>query len=468
MAEPVTPRVLWTNWAGNQRTTAEVIRPGTVAETVAAVRAAAAQGRRIRPVGSGHSFTALAVTDGYHLQPGGDPLAGPLDGLADRPGGGPLAGPGDGPLAGPGGGAGVRVDVDRRQVTVPAGTTLRALNRLLDRHGLALPNLGDIDAQTIAGAISTGTHGTGARLGCLATAVTALTLVTGTGEVLRCSADQHPDVFAAARVSLGALGILVDVTLQCVDAFVLHAHERPARLGDVLADLPALVEAHDHVEFFWFPYTDRVQVKTNDRVPVDDRPLSRWRGWLDDDLLANTVFGAACRLGRAVPALAPTISATAAGLLGERRYTGRSDRVFCSPRRVRFTEMEYALPRAALPEALDALRRIVDTLPTRVLFPAEVRFTAADDIWLSHGHGRDSAYLAIHQYAGMPYEPYFRAFERVATDLAGRPHWGKLHWRDAESLAPAYPRFADFQRLRDRLDPHRVFANPHLTHLLGP
>jgi L-gulonolactone oxidase len=437
MAGTAPSTAIWSNWAGNQRATATaILRPTSLADVTEAVRAAAAAGDRIRVVGSGHSFTGVAVTDGRRME------------LTDLD-------------------TGVRVDVDHRLVTVPAGITLRALNGLLAAHGLALPNLGDIDAQTIAGAISTGTHGTGAAYGCLSTFVEALTLVTGTGEVLRCSADEHPDVFAAARVSLGAVGVLVAVTLRCVDAFVLHAHERPAPLEAVLADLPALVEGHDHAEFYWFPYTDRVQVKTNDRVPADDRPLPRWRGWLDDDFLSNTVFEGACRLGRAVPALAPGISAVSARALTERRYTGRSDRVFCSPRRVRFVEMEYGLPREALGEALGALRRIVDGLPFKVLFPVEVRFTAADDIWLSHGYGRESAYVAIHQYVGMPYEPYFRAFEQVAAGLGGRPHWGKLHWRDAASLAPAYPRFPDFLAVRDRLDPDRLFANPHLTRLLG-
>ncbi|MGC1209883.1 MAG: D-arabinono-1,4-lactone oxidase [Micromonospora sp.] len=429
--------VTWSNWAGNQRSTASAVRqPRTIDDVAEAVRTAGAAGRRIRAVGSGHSFTAAAVTDGHRLD------LSELD-------------------------TGVRVDVASRLVTVPAGMTLHALNELLARNGLALPNLGDIDAQTVAGAISTGTHGTGAKLGCLSTFVTALTLVTGTGEVLRCSADEHPDVFTAARVGIGAVGVLVEVTLRCVDAFVLRAHERPAPLDAVLADLPELVDGHDHVEFYWFPYTTRVQVKTNDRVPADDRPLPRWRGWLDDDFLANTVFAGACRLGRAVPALAPGISAVSARALTERTYTGRSDRVFCTPRRVRFVEMEYALPRAVLPTALDALRRIVDGLPFKVLFPVEVRFTAADDIWLSHGYGRDSAYLAIHQYVGAPFEPYFRAFEEVATELGGRPHWGKLHWREATDLAPAYPKFRDFLAVRDRLDPDRLFANDYLDRVLG-
>ncbi|MFG1915840.1 D-arabinono-1,4-lactone oxidase [Micromonospora sp. NPDC048898] len=427
----------WSNWAGNQRGSATaILRPGSPTDVVEAVRSAAADGARIRVTGSGHSFTAVALADDRRME------LSELDTV-------------------------VSVDVPRRLVTVPAGMTLHALNGLLARHGLALPNLGDIDAQTVAGAISTGTHGTGAGYGCLSTFVEAITLVTGTGEVLRCSADEHPDVLAAARVSLGALGVLVEVTLRCVKAFVLHAHERPAELADVLGDLPTLIGSHDHVEFYWFPYTRRVQVKTNNRVPANDRPLPRWRGWLDDDFLANRVFAGACRLGRAVPALAPGISAVSARALTERRYTGRSDRVFCTPRRVRFVEMEYGLPREALPEALAALQRIVDGLPFKVLFPVEVRFTAADDVWLSHGYGRDNAYIAVHQYVGMPHEPYFRAFEQVAAGLGGRPHWGKLHYRDAASLADAYPRFADFQTVRNRLDPNRVFTSPHLTHVLG-
>ncbi|WP_329018023.1 FAD-binding protein [Micromonospora rifamycinica] len=428
----------WSNWAGNQHSVATaILRPTTVEDIAEAVLDVAGAGERIRVVGSGHSFTPIALSDGRRME---------LSGLRTD----------------------VRIDRNARLVTVPAGTTLRALNALLAEHGLAMPNLGDIDAQTIAGAISTGTHGTGAAYGCLSTFVEALTMVTGTGEVLHCSAEEHPEIFAAARVGLGALGIIVDVTLRCVEAFTLRAHERPAPLGEVLSDLPGLVGRHDHVEFYWFPYTDRVQLKTNDRVPADDRPLPRWRGWLDDDLLANTVFAGACRLGRAVPALAPTISAVSARALTERTYTGRSDTVFCTPRRVRFVEMEYGIPRAALPQALTELRRIVDRLPFKVLFPVEVRFTAADDIWLSHGYGRDSAYLAVHQYVGMPYEPYFRAVEEVTAGLGGRPHWGKLHYRDAASLATAYPRFGDFQDLRARLDPGRVLTNPHLDHILGP
>ncbi|MGE5829734.1 MAG: D-arabinono-1,4-lactone oxidase, partial [Micromonosporaceae bacterium] len=257
------------------------------------------------------------------------------------------------------------------------------------------------------------------------------------------------------------------LTLRCVDAFVLRAQERPAPLAQVLAEIDEYVAGHDHVEFYWFPYTERTQVKTNDRVATSDRPLPRWREWLDDEFLANTVFGVACRLGRLAPPLVPAISGVSARALSPRVYTGRSDRVFTSPRRVRFVEMEYGLPRAALPEAFAGLRRVIEALPSKVVFPVEVRFSAADDIWLSHGYGRDNAYIAIHQFVGMPYEEYFRAFEAVCIPLGGRPHWGKVHWRDAASLAEVYPRFAEFLAVRDDLDPERVFANAYTRQVFG-
>jgi L-gulonolactone oxidase len=427
----------WANWAGNVRTdSARVIRPGSVEEVAEAVRAAAADGLTVKPVGAGHSFTAAAATAGVRLE---------LDGLSDL----------------------VRVDRETRRVTVGAGIRLRELNPVLAAHGLAMANLGDIDVQTISGAISTGTHGTGAGLGCLSTFVTGLTLVTGDGSPVECSAEQNPDVFAAARVGVGALGVLTEVTLQCVEAFTLRAEERPERLADVFAGLTEHVDGNDHFEIYWFPYTDRVQTKRNNRVPVADRPLGKFRGWVDDEFLSNTVFSAACRVGRAVPALVPGITAIEARALSARVYTAASYQAFCTPRRVRFVEMEYGLPRDALPEAFTRLRSIVDALPFKVIFPVEVRFTAADDVWLSHGYGRDNAYVAIHQYVGMPYEPYFRAFEEVARDLGGRPHWGKLHWRTRDDLRPAYPHFDDFLAVRDRLDPGRVFANGYTERIFG-
>lgn len=429
----------WSNWAGNQCVdAARVARPADTDDVAALVAEATEAGMSVRAVGAGHSFTGAAVTDGIRIGQTG------MTGL-------------------------VSLDADTRRARVRAGTTLRALNPLLAAAGLAMPNLGDVDAQTLAGAISTGTHGTGAALGGLATFVSGLTLVTGAGQVLRCSADEHPDVFNAARLGLGAVGILTEIELSCVDTFALRADERPMALPDVLSHLDELMTGNDHFEFYWFPYTERCLTKRNNRTGPDEgpRPLPAWRGWIDDELLSNTVFSLACQIGRRFDSLVPRINAVSARALSARTYTDRSDRVFCTPRRVRFVEMEYAVPRAALPEAFAGLRAAVDRCGVPVTFPVEVRCAAADDIWLSTAYGRDTAYLAVHQYVGMAYQPYFQAVETVMADLDGRPHWGKLHGQNAESLGKTYPRFNDFTAVRDRLDPNRVFANAYTRRVLG-
>ncbi|MEU4238861.1 D-arabinono-1,4-lactone oxidase [Actinoplanes sp. NPDC026619] len=432
MTTPVIGR-RWTNWGGNQQAVAtDVLTPGTVDELAAQVKEASGSGRRIKTVGSGHSFTAIAVADDQRL------FLHRLAGL---------------------------ISIDGTLVTVQAGMRLATLNTVLAEHGLAMPTLGDIDQQTIAGAISTGTHGTGIKYSTLASCVEAVKLVTGSGEIL--TIDSRDPLFPAVRVGLGALGVLVEVTLRVVEEFTLLADERPMALTDILAGLDEWIPANDHLEFFWYPYTDRAQLKVNKRVSAHDRPLSKFRGWLDDEFLSNTVFAGVCRVGRALPGAVPTISAFAARALSARTYTGRSDQVFCSERRVRFTEMEYEIPRAALPEVIAALPRLIDELPFKVLFPVEVRFTGPDDIWLSHGYGRESAYVAVHQYNGVAYEPYFRAVEALCQGLGGRPHWGKLHYRSAEDLRPAYEKFDDFVAVRDRLDPARVFANDYLDRVLG-
>ncbi|MET7399268.1 D-arabinono-1,4-lactone oxidase [Dactylosporangium sp. NPDC005572] len=425
----------WSNWAGNQTArAARAAHPATPAELGEVLRAAAADGLRVKAVGSGHSFTPTAATDGVRIE---------LDRMASV------------------------IKIEDNLVTVGAGMPLKVLNATLTAHGLAMPNLGDIDAQTISGALSTGTHGTGAAYGCLSTFIEALELVTADGTLVRCSATEQPDLFNAARVNIGALGVLTAVTLRCVPAFVLQADERPGTLADVWSGLSSHVAENDHFEFYWFPYTDRVQMKRNNIVPASDRPLAGWRRWLDDDFLSNTVFGGACRLGRTFPAVVPAVSRVSARALSARTYTAPSHEVFCTPRRVRFVEMEYGMPREALREAFDGLRGIVESLPFRIQFPVEVRFTAADDIWLSHGYGRDNAYVAIHQFVGAPYEEYFRRFEALLTPLGGRPHWGKMNYRDAASLAEAYPRFGDFLGLRDKLDPGRLFANAYTDRVLG-
>jgi FAD-linked oxidoreductase len=442
--------VTWSNWAGNQSAAAVVqLRPAGTAEVVAALAAARRDGRPVRPAGSGHSFTGIARPD---------PVAGPtgtrqpvqllLDRHADL----------------------VALDAAAGLVTVQAGMPLHRLNLLLQAAGLAMTNLGDIDSQTISGALSTGTHGTGARFGGLATQLRGLDLVLADGSVLTCSAEQHPEVFTAARIGLGALGVVSTVTLAVEPLFALAADERPVRLDETLDRFDEWVEGTDHVEFYWFPHTRMTSVKRNTRLPLAPgrlQPLPRWRAWLDDELLSNTVFGGLVQVGRRAPVTVRPVAQLAARALTARSYTDVSHRVFVSPRRVRFVEQEYAVPRDALLPVLRELVAAVEASDLKVSFPVEVRVAAADDIPLSTASGRDTGYVAVHLPADTDPARYFGLVESIMGAAGGRPHWGKLHTLDAAVLRTRYPRFEEFVGLRDRLDPEGMFRNDYLNRVLG-
>jgi len=434
----------WRNWAGNQQAhPVEVVHPSGTDELAATVAAAAARGQGIRPVGSGHSFTAIATPRDVQL-------------CLDRHAG----------L--------VALDVASGLVTVQAGMPLWRLNRLLEHAGLALTNLGDIEAQTVVGAISTGTHGTGAGFGGLATQVVGLELVLADGSTLTCSATEHTEVFRAARVGLGALGVVSTVTLQAVPAFALRAVEEVGPLEGVLERFDELADGTDHVEAYWFPHTRRAQTKRNTRLPIEaaqvaGAPLPPWRAWVEDDLLANRAYGRVLAAGRRVPAMVRPAARVVAAAVSGRTYTDVSHRVFTAERRFRFEEMEYAVPREALVPLLRELVAAVERSDWRVAVPVEVRVAAADDIPLSTANARDTGYVAVHTTPGSPDQAaYFATLERLAAAVGGRPHWGKLHGLTARDLHGRYPRFGDFLALRDRLDPTGVFANDHLDRVLGP
>jgi FAD-linked oxidoreductase len=412
--------------------------PRTVAAVQRAVVAAAAQRLPVKAVGAGHSFTGIAVAPGVLLE---------LDDLTGL----------------------VSVDVERGRVTLLAGTRLHQIPRLLAPYGLAMENLGDIDRQSIAGAISTGTHGTGARFGGIAAQVVGATLVTASGDLLRVGEDENPEMLPAVALGLGALGILVEVTLQCVPAFVLHAVERPESLDDVLRTLEDRVAAEDHFEFYWFPHTDRAMTKTNTRLPesAPRHPLPPVGRWIDDTLVGSGLHQVACTTGRAVPALVPAINRLSAKVWGDREFTDASARVFATSRSVRFREMEYALPAGNVRPAFQALRALVDERGWRIGFPVEVRFAAADDRWLSTAHDRASGYIAVHRYWREDPTEYFEAVEEIMLRFDGRPHWGKMHTLGADILRARYPRFDDFVALRERLDPERLFRNAYLERVLG-
>ena len=433
------PGGVWRNWARSESVRPQRVEyPPTVAAVQRAVVAAAAQRMPVKAVGAGHSFTGIAVAPGALLE------LRDLSGL-------------------------VSVDADRGRVTLLAGTRLHRVPSLLAPFGLAMENLGDIDRQSISGAISTGTHGTGARFGGIAAQVVGATLVTASGELLTVNEDENPELVPAVALGLGALGVLVDVTLQCVPAYVLHAVERPEPLDDVLAALEDRVAASDHFEFYWFPHTDRAMTKTNTRLPegAPRHPLSPVGKWIDDTLVGSGLHQVACSTGRAIPALVPTINRVSAKVWGDREFTDASARVFATSRSVRFREMEYALPAENVRPAFDALRALVDERGWRIGFPVEVRFAAADDRWMSTAHGRASGYIAVHRYWREDPTEYFEAVEEIMLRFDGRPHWGKMHTLGAGVLRERYPRFDDFVALRDRLDPERLFRNPYLDRVLG-
>ncbi len=430
----------WTNWARTViAAPVEVEHPASVEELQKAVAVAASRGLRVKAVGSGHSFTGAAATDGVQVRL--DRLTGVL-----------------------------RADRDSGLVTVFAGTRLAELGEALWPLGLALENLGDVDAQTVAGAIATGTHGTGARFGGLAAAVRGLDLVLADGSLLQADAARDRDLVAAAAVGLGALGVVATVTLQCVPAFALAALEAPEPLDAVLADVPAFAGGSDHAEFYWFPHTRRVLAKRNTRLPGDTplRPLGAVRRWFDDEFLANTLFERVNRLTTRRPRLVPPLNAVATRAWSARRYTDRSYRVFASPRRVRFRELEYAVPPDAVAGVLTGIEAWLAATGERVAFPVEVRFADADGVWLSTAYGRPTAYVAVHQYWRRDHGRYFAAVEELCRAAGGPPHWGTLHTPGAAQDAPLYPRFADAVAVRDRLDPGRTFANRYTERVLGP
>ncbi|MEU8871447.1 D-arabinono-1,4-lactone oxidase [Streptomyces javensis] len=428
---------VWRNWAGNvMARPTRIVAPSSTQELAEMVRRATAEGLKVKAVGTGHSFTTAAATDGLLIRP-------------DRM-------------------AGVRaLDREAGTVTVAAGTTLRQLNETLSAHGLSLVNMGDIMEQTVAGATSTGTHGTGRDSASIAAQIKGLELVTADGSVLRCSAEENPEIFAAARIGLGALGVVSEITFGVEPEFLLSAREEPMHFDRVMADFEQLVAENEHFEFYWFPHTGNCNTKRNNRSTGPAAPVGRVSGWVDDELLSNGIFQVACSVGRAVPATIPGIAKISSRALSARTYTDIPYKVFTSPRRVRFLEMEYAVPREAAVTVLRELKATVERSGLRVSFPVEVRTAPADDIPLSTASGRETAYIAVHLYRGTPHRAYFTAAEQIMIAHGGRPHWGKLHSRDAAYLAGVYPRFGEFAAVRDRLDPDRLFTNDYLRRVLG-
>jgi L-gulono-1,4-lactone dehydrogenase len=441
MSEPSDPHesaVSWRNWAADQVCRpAAIQRPGSLDDLRAAIARAARSGSRVRAAGSGHSFSDIACSDGLMLS---------LERLS------------------------AILDIDRSSglVRVEAGITIGELSRRLVPHGLALENLGDIDVQSLAGAISTATHGTGARLRNISAQVREIKLALADGSTLECSPEREPEVFRAACVGLGALGVIAEVTIRCVPAFTLRGVDAPALLDDTLERFEQLALANDHFEFFVFPHTDVALTRTNNRSEEPPQPRSRASAYTNDVLLTNHAFGLICRAGRRFPSQIPQLNRLVTRLAGSSVRVDRSAAIFATPRLVRFTEMEYALPRGRTVEAVRAVMQMIEERGFAVPFPIEVRTVAPDDAFLSTAAGRESGFVAVHMFQGMPWEPYFRAVESIMESLGGRPHWGKRHFQTAATLRPRYPDWDRFQAVRARLDPDGRFANAWSERVLGP
>jgi len=423
---------LWQNWAGQQRCAPTATERARSEEELAAL--VGGSSGPLKVAGSGHSFTDIACTDGLMLD---------LSRM-DRV-----------------------LSLEGELVTVEAGITLAALGAELADRGLALENQGDIDRQTLAGALATATHGTGARFRNLSASVVALRLVDGSGEVVELSGDSDPDGWRAARVGLGALGAVSAITLRCVPLFTVRRVDEPRPLAETLDRLDEHADDHDHFELYVFPHANKALCRFSERIDAPPEPGSEWRLLVQERLLENAVMGAAARAGRLAPALIPLVNRGITGLVSRSVKVDRSHRVYASRRAVRFTEMEYAVPRA---HARETVERVLELVPRRGLpvgFPIEVRFVAGDDALLSPAHGRDTCYVAVHQYLGMEYETYFRAVESIMDEYGGRPHWGKRHYQSAATLAPRYPEWERFASVRARLDPAGRFENDYLRRVLG-
>ena len=427
----------WRNWAGDQRCApAAIERPGTREELGEIVRRAGDRGLPVRASGSGHSFADVALTDGIMVR---------LDRLNRI----------------------LEVDRSAGLVKVEAGAVLGELNRRLDALGLAIENLGDIDRQTIAGSIATGTHGTGARLRSISAQIEAVDLVGADGGSVEIGAGD-PSALAAARLSLGALGLIYAVTVRVVPAFTLARRDHQLPLEETLARLDELNEANDHFEFYVFPHTTTALCRETRRSDELPRPRSAAAVYAQEVVLENWVGQLFVLAGRRLPNQAPRLARIASRGVGRSTKVDRSHRVFASERRIKFTEMEYGIPREHAAEAVRRVLHLAGRPEHRVAFPIEVRFVAADDVILSASHGRNTCYIAVHQDRKLDWEPYFRGVEEIMESYGGRPHWGKRHFHTAESLAPRYPRWEEFQRLRARLDPAGRFANAYIDRVLGP
>lgn len=415
----------WNNWSGSVTARAPLARPQSEDELAALVRDA----HRLRVTGAGHSFMPLCESDELIVS------------LDDMPGE-------------------ISVASDRRTVRVPAGWSIRKLTSVLCDHGLALANQGDVNPQSLAGAMATGTHGTGADLGSLATFARGFRFIDADGEAHWCDADTHPDLYQAQRLSLGLFGVATEIEVAVVPAFHLAERIEKRRWAEIRESYDALTQQHRHVEFWFFPHSDDVILKTLDPCDPCDPPPSTTDM---DEARFRRILDLSARLPFLTPLLQRLMMKS--GISGRRR--GPAHSIFPSDRKIRFEEMEYEMPRAA---GLETLEEVVGWIRKRrlpVAFPFEYRVVAADDIWMSPMNAGPVAAISMHQYAKMPWQTLFEEAETIFRGAGGRPHWAKRHSLTRADVAALYPMTARYIAVRRAADPAGKFLNPHLESLFA-
>lgn len=426
----------WQNWS--ESVTIEpkhYFEPKDLKELKEIVKHCSKNHLRIRVVGAGHSFTPLVVTSEVLIS---------LDRISGI----------------------YSIEEEENLATVWAGTRLKDLGPELFELGYAMENLGDINEQSVAGAISTGTHGTGLQFGSISTQVRGVTILTASGELLEISTSKNEEYFEAARLSLGLLGIVVKVTLKVKKAYQLIGESYRLDFDECLNSLDSLCESNRNFEFFWFPYTKTVQVKTLNTV--EDREMKKTgKQTFKNVVIENGLFWGLSEMSRLIPKTAKFVSSVSALGVPVGKRMNDSYLVYATPRLVRFNEMEYSVPKDKMAKVLREIDALLRERKFNVHFPIECRYVKADSIWLSPSYDRDSAYIAIHMYKGMEFQEYFEAVEQIFLSYGGKPHWGKMHNLNYDQVKDLYPKLDDFLQVREQLDPNRLFVNPYVKDLFN-
>ena len=424
------------NWAGNVKwTPQEVLLPKSEEEIADIIKKAVSSGKTIRTVGSHHSFTPLLATNSVSLS------LDEMQGLISK-------------------------EPNNRAIAW-AGTKLKRLSELLAENGLSQENMGDINVQSVAGAISTGTHGTGITLGSVGTQVEEITFVNGLGELITLNEENNYHEFKCAQLSLGSLGVITRMKMRCKEAYNLELDIRKEKLSDVLANLDAIVDENRHFEFYSIPNSQWSQTKRSNIVSQEAGHTSKFSAFINDIVLENWALQLLCSINKTIPSSSKTISNLIGSFISNEKKVQQSHKVFSTVRNVKFTEMEYNIPYESYQEVVKEMLKLINKNNYRISFPQEHRFVQADDIYLSPAHNRKSAYIASHVYKGMDNTRYFKDLEDLFVAHGGRPHWGKMNTKDASFFRNAYPKFDDFLQVRAKHDPNGIFLNDHLKKVFG-